>query len=155
MGQPGESLDIDVEHGFDAGPFAVLEKAVIAQAGVIDQQSHAFATGRERGEQGFDLHFIRQIGGVAVNGQAGPVEFFAQDFQPFQTPGHEDERTGVRRQLPGKLRSEPRGGAGDERRATMEKIHAERKMSNYNVWGSKFAPSGKPGQEPPTNRSIP
>ena len=69
VGEAGERGDIDVEHGLDLGPLGGLEEAVIAEAGVIDEEIDADA-------------FVGEPAGEAVDGvEVGEIERVAVDAQ--------------------------------------------------------------------------
>ena len=80
---------------------------LVADAGVIHQQSHTLATRRERRDERLYLHFVAQIRGMAMDRQSGPIQLAFQRFQPIQTPRHQDQRARVRRKLPHKFQSNP------------------------------------------------
>jgi hypothetical protein len=105
--QTRERAHVDIDHCFDAFPFAFLEQTVIANAGIVDQEIHVLTTRRERFKEGLGLHFIGQIGGVAMDREFRSRDLGLQLFEPLAPPRDENEGLHVRRELTRKLAPEP------------------------------------------------
>jgi hypothetical protein len=121
MGEHGERRDVevDLQPRFVGGRGG--EGAVIAEAGVVDEQIGHEAVLIEKSHQ-------RGSSGIAaeISGEAGHASFLTGEacfdlFEHITTPGHENEFGGVRGELTCKLRSEAGGGTGDEGAAVFER----------------------------------
>jgi hypothetical protein len=76
-----------------------------------------------------ELCVVCKISGEAVDCQAGAREFALKFRKPIGPTSDEQKRTGVWRELPGKLRSDARRSPGDEGNRAFERVHAEVKRA--------------------------
>ena len=96
---------------------------MVADSGIVDEETHALSTRRERGEKFLRLSFIRQIDDVTMHREPRARDFGLQFLQPIKPACHENERACVRGELSRKLAPEAGRSAGDQCGAAVEKLH--------------------------------